>query len=246
MTPRDPASAPGDVFGTPDPDVHGPGPYPAVVVLHDITGSGADLRRIARRVAAEGYLVLAPDLYADGARVFCVARAVRDALRHRGPTVDTILAARGWLADRDDCTGSVGVIGFCLGGGFAILAASSGFDAAAPFYGVVPRGQARALDGACPVVASYGRRDPLLPGGATRIRHALEDRGIEHDVTTYPGVGHSFANQIDLGPARPLLRVTGFHYDEDASEDAWRRTFAFFEAHLTPPEHPESREGVTS
>lgn len=226
---------PPGLFAAPDPTIHGPGPYPGVVVIHDITGFSEDILRHAERVAAAGYLAFAPDLYAHGPKIFCISAAIRDLLRHRGPAIDTVLAAREWLNEREDCNGSVGVIGFCLGGGFALLTAASGFDAAAPFYGVVPLGQDQAMDGACPVVASYGRHDPMLPGGEHKLRKSLEARGIEHDIKTYPGVGHSFANQIDLGVATPLVRITGFGYNADASDDAWGRVFAFFETHLSTP-----------
>lgn len=231
------STQPPGLFLAPDPVVHGPGPYPAVVVIHDITGFSEDVKRHAERVAEQGYLVFAPDLYAGGQKIFCIAAAVRDLLRHRGPAIDAVLGARDWLVRREDCGGSVGVIGFCLGGGFALLTAASGFDAAAPFYGVVPLGQDQAMEGACPVVASYGRRDPLLPAGERRLRKSLEARGIEHDIKTYSGVGHSFANQIDLGFATPLVRITGFGYSEGASDDAWTRVFGFFNEHLDGP-HP--------
>lgn len=219
-------------FFAPDPQQHGPGPYPGVVVIHDITGAGADLRENAERIAAQGYLVVAPDLYSNGNKILCVAKAMRDLSRQRGPALDTILSARAWLLDRGDCTGAVGVVGFCMGGGFALLTAAQGFDAAAPFYGVVPSGQSRALQGACPIVASYGARDPMLIGAEKRLRKALDAQGVVHDIKTYSGVGHSFANKLDMGVATPLTKVTGFAYNADATEDAWQRVFAFFATQL--------------
>lgn len=220
------------ILARPDPDRHGPGPYPAVVVLHDITGIGIDLHSQIERITDLGYVVLAPDLFAAGKRPTCIARAMRDLVRRHGPTIETILAAQTWLRSDAGCTDSIGVIGFCLGGGFALLTAARGFDAAAPFYGQIPIGQHSELRGACPIVASFGRRDPTLPGAGKRLQRSLDEHEIEHDIKTYPGVGHSFANRIDLGTATPLLKVTGFAFDDAATEDAWNRVAAFFDHHL--------------
>lgn len=220
------------LFVAPAPGTRESKRYPGVVLIHDITGAGDDLRENAERIAAQGYLVLAPDLYSNGTKVLCVAKAVRDLTLQRGPAIDTLLEARTWLTEHEHCTGAVGVVGFCMGGGFALLTAAKGFDAAAPFYGVVPARQSQALSGACPVVASFGGRDPMLPGGARRLRKALDKHGVVHDIKTYPGVGHSFANKLDVGVLAPLLKVTGFAYDERATADAWERVFAFFTEHL--------------
>lgn len=208
----------------------GDGPWPGVVVVHDVAGLSPDIRRITRLVADHGFVALAPNLYSAGGRVQCVRTIVREILAREGPGVDNILAARATLADRSDCTGSVGVVGFCLGGGFALAVSPKGFDASAPFYPSVLPLYDRLTEGACPIVASFGSRDPINPGNAGRLRKTLERKGIPHDIKTYPGVGHSFANQV---PGQPFLRVSGFGYDEEASADAFARVFAFFNEHLS-------------
>ncbi|WP_405490063.1 dienelactone hydrolase family protein [Nocardia sp. NBC_00511] len=206
------------------------GPWPGVVVLHDGMGMSADVRATADRLAANGYLAVAPNLFARGG-VKCVPSVLRELLTNRdGTTVADILAAREHLAADPNCTGGIAVVGFCLGGGFALLVAPKGFDAAAPFYPSGRGNYADFLRGSCPVVASYGALDPANPRRGPKLERVLSEYGVEHDVKTYPGVTHSFAN---VTPADPLLRVTGLGYNEEATEDAWRRIFSFFETHLT-------------
>lgn len=208
----------------------GPGPWPGVVVLHDGMGLTEDARNTVRRLAANGYLAVAPNLFARG-RVRCVPAVLREVLTNvEGRASRDILAARSYLADDPQCTGRIAVVGFCLGGGFALLVAPKGFDAAAPFYPSGSGKYAEMLRGSCPVVASYAALDPLNPGRGPKLERVLTEYGVDHDVKVYPGVTHAFANET---PAEPLLRVTGLGYDADATADAWRRIFAFFDTHLS-------------
>lgn len=210
----------------------GDGPRPGVVVVHDAFGFSDDIRGLTDRFARAGYLAAAPDLYARGGALRCVVATFRALFAGAGRAVDDLQAARRWLADREDCTGRVGIAGFCMGGGFALVLAPRGFEASAPWYGLLPR-DAHALDGACPVVASFGARDIALRGAPEKLRTRLDERGVPHDVREYPGAGHSFANHLPLGPAAaPLARIAGFGYQHDASEDSWRRVLAFFGEHL--------------
>jgi carboxymethylenebutenolidase len=209
------------------------GPWPGVVVIHDLLGLGDDIRQQADRLALAGYLALAPDLY-SGRGWRCVLATLRASSSGRGTAYDEIGAARRWLGDRDDCTGRVGIIGFCMGGGFALLSAPRyDFAAASVNYGDVPRDAADRLTGACPIVASYGRRDRMLPGRSGRLEYALGQLGVPHDVKEYPDAGHSFLNRIDVGPVLgSLVGVAGIGYDHSASEDAWRRILDFFDEHI--------------
>ena len=119
-----------------------------------------------------------------------------------------------------------------MGGGFALLGATRGFDVAAPHYGVVPRDAVRVLAGACPVVAGYGRKDPALRGAAQRLERALTEHGVPHDVHEYPDAGHSFMNRHNSGPFAVLERVAGFSYHHPSAEDAWARILRFFDTYL--------------
>ena len=110
-----------------------------MVVLHESFGLTDDIRDWTERFADEGYLALAPDLFGWGATLTCLLAAFRALQRGQGRQLDDIEAARVAVAGHEGCTGRVGVVGFCLGGGFALLSAPrSPFAAAAPNYGEVP------------------------------------------------------------------------------------------------------------
>ncbi|GAB2684221.1 dienelactone hydrolase family protein [Saccharopolyspora gloriosae] len=227
-------SSDGDIPGhlaVPYPSISGEPPWPGVVVVHDAFGMTDDSNAITDRFAADGFLAVAPDLYARGGFARCVRTVFGQLSKGSGQAFDDIEAARRLLAERADCTGAVGVVGFCMGGGFALLAAPRGFQASAPYYGQVPDDEA-VLDGACPVVASFGAKDATLKGAAAKLESHLTELGVPHDVKEYPDAGHGFANRLKVGPFGPLLRVAGFGYHEESAEDAWRRVTTFFTEHL--------------
>jgi carboxymethylenebutenolidase len=212
----------------------GAGPWPGVVAVHEAYGLNAVVRRQADHLAAAGYLTLAPDLYTDGGVARCVLSTFRAMLTGSGKAVADVDAARDCLRGRADCTGKVGIIGFCMGGGFALVTANRGFDAASSNYGPLPLHLERALTGACPVIGSYGGRDRMLPGAAKKLTRTLGTLGVEHDVKEYPNAGHSFLNDVEVGPRPllPLLRVGGIRPEPATAADAWQRIGAFFAEHL--------------
>lgn len=214
---------------------HGEGPWPGVVVIMDAFGLSDDIRQQADRLAAAGYLALAPDLY-SGRGPKCVIATVQASRSGQGEAYQDIEGARQWLADRPDCTGRIGIIGFCMGGGFALLSAPRyDFAAASVNYGEVPDDPVTTLAGACPIVASFGRRDRGLKGRAAKLQSALATLGIEHDVKEYPDAGHSFMNRFNTGPTlKPVIKFLGFDYHHPSAEDSWRRILAFFDVHLKP------------
>jgi carboxymethylenebutenolidase len=212
----------------------GKGPWPGVVVLHDIFGMTHVTRSHADWLAKEGFLAVAPDLFSWGGRIRCIRSLMADLAAQKGPSFDDVDAIRQWLVDRQDCTGKTGVIGFCASGGFAILlAVGHGFSAVAPNYGHIPDDIDAFLNGACPMVASFGASDWMVPKGtAARLEGALEQRKIEHDIKQYPGVGHAFLDDYK-GPMRVLCVVLRASYKDKEAADARNRIRAFFARHLT-------------
>jgi carboxymethylenebutenolidase len=214
----------------------GPGPWPGVVLVHEAFGVNDVMRRQVERMAAAGYLALMPDLFAAGGARRCLAATFRALQAGEGRAFVDIERARAALAAHPRSTGRVGVLGFCMGGGFALLAASGrGFDAASVNYGMLPADLDDDLLGACPIVASYGGRDRTLAGAAAKLDASLTRLGVAHDVKEYPQAGHSFLNDAETGPAALRFltaRIMGAGPEPESAADAWHRIEAFFGEHL--------------
>ena len=201
----------------------GEGPFPGVVVIHEIFGLNDNIREVAGRFARAGYVAMAVDLFAGQNRAVCMARLLAGTLLHpleNGGVRDLSAALDRLMVQGDVDPSRLGAIGFCLGGGLALaLACTDGrLKATAPYYGTNPRPLA-AVRRSCPVVGSYPQRDFTAAGGQ-KLDAALDEYGVPHDIKVYQGTGHSFFN--DHGPS----------FDRAASEDSWRRVMAFFKEYV--------------
>ena len=219
------------VFGMP----RGAGPWPAVVVVHEAFGVTDVMRRQVARLVESGYLVLMPNLFTEGGPRKCLTATFRSLASGEGRAYLDIEAARQMLLSRDDCTGNVGVIGFCMGGAFALMTATRGFDAASANYGMLPADLDTALAGACPIITSYGADDKTLKGASAKLEASLTRVGVPHEVYEYAGAGHAFLNDAESGPrlTRPLMRVAGMGPRPEQAKVAWARIDAFFEKYLS-------------
>ncbi|NNN09894.1 MAG: dienelactone hydrolase family protein [Acidimicrobiaceae bacterium] len=214
----------------------GDGPWPGVVLVHELFGLDEVMKRQAARMARAGYLAVAIDLYSAGGAKRCLVSTMRSLFSGTGRAYTDIETARQWLLRRDDCTDKIGVVGFCMGGGFALVCAGD-FDAASVNYGQLPKNHEEVLARACPIVGSYGAADKSLRGVAAKLDAALTAAGVAHDVKEYQGVGHSFMNDAPVGPRvlRPLFKIAGMGPNPHAAADAWARIEDFFSLHLGEP-----------
>ncbi len=198
---------------------------PGLIVIHEWWGLNDNVRAMAARYAAEGYAVLAVDLYGgraaetpDGAMALMQA-----AFANPDASGDNLRQAYGFLSDRG--AARVGVLGWCFGGNQALHAAlvlPDDLDATVIFYGGNPPSDAAALRPLqMPVLGLYGGADTSIPQTAvSAFDAALSEAGVTHEVHVYPGAGHAFANP------------SGQSYEPAAAADAWTRATAFLAEHL--------------
>lgn len=223
----------------------GNGPFAGVVVVHDALGMSTDLRDQVEWLAQSGFLAAGPDLYYWGRRLRCVLSVIRDAARGSGASFDDLDAVRRWLTADPTCSGAVGLVGFCLGGGFAVLLAPSGrYQAASVNYGGLPKNAETRLRTACPIVGSYGARDRTLRNTGSKLAAVLAANDVVHDVKTYPRAGHGFLNDHDADDVPWPITVLGWvsttEYHEPSATDARRRIVAFFRKHLIDQHRSET------
>jgi len=212
----------------------GAGPWASVVMVHEVFGIDENMTAQARRLAEAGYVVLMPDLYSRGGARKCLTATFKALASGTGQAFIDLEAAKAWLAKRSDVTDKVGVIGFCMGGGFALLLSNQGYDAANTNYGMLPSDMDKALEGACPILGNYGGKDSQLKGAKAKLDATLTKHGVVHDIKEYPDSGHAFMNPKQGGGQvfGTLLRVTGAKPNPVDAHDAWRRIEGFFAEHL--------------
>lgn len=209
--------------------------HAGVIVIHEAFGLNDDIRRITGMVADLGYAALAPDLF-DGprARAICIVRTMLTLSRGENDAFKDLEAARSFLNLQPTVDATrTGVIGFCMGGGFALMyAVRAPLAAAAAFYGNVPK-TVEQLKGVCPVLGGFGGQDRVCAPQGLRLEKLLTEMNVEHDVKIYPDAGHSFMSHHGgvvgvIGKYTPLKAG----YDEAAANDSWKRIEAFFGKHL--------------
>ncbi len=211
------------------------GRRPGVILIHEAFGLNTDMREKAQRFADMGYVALAPDLYSTRGRMpFCMVKVMSGIKGGKGPVMADLEACRAWLCERPEVDpANLGVIGFCMGGGIALLfAVQAPVGAAGVFYGSVPS-DASELEGACPVVAGFGGRDRVFGKNGRKLERHLQALGVAHDVVTYPAAGHSYMSDH----SGLLARINSWGpmrvgYDPEAAEDSWERISRFFGEHF--------------
>lgn len=196
---------------------------PAVVLVHENRGLNPYIEDVARRLAVEGFLVLAPDALSplggypgndDEGRTM-------QSKRDRNEMLEDFIAAYDYLHANASCTGKIGVVGFCFGGWVANMMAVRlpDLDAAVPFYGGQPSSEETAQI-KVPLLLQYAELDTRVNAGWPAYEEALKENKVEYTAYIYPGVNHGFHN--DTTP----------RYDEEAAALAWKRTVTFFNEKL--------------
>lgn len=199
------------------------GKLPLVLVIHENRGLNPHIADIARRLAVDDFIALAPDaLFPLGGYP-----GDEDKARELFPKLDQnktredFLAAAAWLKSQPDGNGRLGATGFCYGGGITSFLATRLPDlkAAVPFYGAQPSADDTAKIKA-PLLIHYAENDERINAGWPAWEAALKSAGVDYQAHIYPGAQHGFNN--DTTP----------RYDEASAKLAWSRTLAFFNQHL--------------
>jgi carboxymethylenebutenolidase len=199
------------------------GKLPAILVVHENRGLNPHIEDIARRFALDNFMAFAPDALAPLGGYPGTEDAARDLFGKldRPKINEDMVAAATFLKNRPDCTGKVGVVGFCFGGGIAQMLATRMPDlgAAVSFYGSSPAPEEAAKVKA-PMLLHYAETDQRINAARPAWEAALKEAKVPFESYLYAGTQHGFNN--DTTP----------RYDEAAAKLAWQRTVDFFKKHL--------------
>jgi carboxymethylenebutenolidase len=203
------------------------GKRPTVIAIHENRGLNPHIEDVARRLAVEGYLALAPDLLSVNGGTPPEEDRARElhTKTEREDMIAAALAAIPFMAKHAESTGKVGAVGFCFGGGVVnrMAAGSPDLAAAVPYYGVqVPAEMVPAIK--APLLLQYAETDENINKGIAAYETALKANNKKYTIHIYPGTQHAFNN--DTGAAR---------YNKAAADLAWSRTLAFFAENLGAP-----------
>ena len=206
----------------------GAGSRPSMVVVQEWWGLNDHIKDVTKRFAQEGYVAIAPDLYSRLGHKLTTdsneAGQLMNSLSQENGLKD-LKATLSFLKGRNDVnTNKIGVIGFCMGGGYALMlpCVSSDIKAAVPFYGPVPNPDTPISNLDAPVLYIFGEDDGwITKADVERLRNALKHYQKPGEIKTYPDCPHAFFNDT-----RPDV------YKQAEAQDAWSRTLAFFRKHL--------------
>jgi carboxymethylenebutenolidase len=200
---------------------------PAVVVIHENRGLNAHIEDVARRLAVDGFLAIAPDLLSVSGGTPASEDAARDlhTKTNREDMIVEAVAGVAFIKAHAESTGKVGTVGFCFGGGVVNRLATDSpvLDAGVAYYGAqVPADKVPAIK--APLVLHYAENDENINKGIDAYEAALKANNKKYTKYIYPGTQHAFNN--DTGGAR---------YNKEAADLAWGRTLAFFRETLGVP-----------
>jgi carboxymethylenebutenolidase len=209
------------------PEARSPTPRPGLLVIHEWWGLNDNIRAMTRRLAGEGYVALAVDLY-DGKVATdpdTALATMQAAMAHSDRLLDNLKQAHAYLRQKAGA-GRTGVIGWCFGGGWSLetaLALGADLDAAVVYYGRPQTDPAALVRLRAPLLGLFGGLDQGIPVDHVRAMEAeLHKLGKDATIVVYDHADHAFANP------------SGTRYQPQAAEDAWRRTTEFLARHLRP------------